>query len=392
MNPFKVIMVVDYYPPLIEGIGDYTANLLRALSNRGVGVTVVTRPAAGANVRELSGPIDIRRIGNGWRMSAIGTILQVLDEKGPGAILHVQYPSGATYHKRPMINLLPAIVRVARPRVPVVVTMHEYHEHRLRWKVRAIPMMIAAHGLILVNSKDYRTVTRRIRPPKFHTDLIPIGSNIEVVPESPTLRNELRKQYGFTPGDAIIVYFGDMHPGKGFLELLSALRQLRSEGLAVSLLIISRLKAHKSLYDRKILAALESPIREKWAYVADAPEPDKVSRHLQLADAAVFPFTRGAAENRGSLLAAIAHGLPTLTTRGPSTPARFEENFGVQTVPAGDLPALTAWLRALVQSPDLRDHLSARARVARKAFSWDDIAQRVIGHYQSVSGSQPNAV
>jgi glycosyltransferase involved in cell wall biosynthesis len=384
MNPLKVIMVTDYYPPLIEGIGDYTANLLQALGNRGVGITVVTRPAAGANVREVSGPIDIRRIGNGWRMSAIGTILQVLDEKGPGAILHVQYPSGSTYHKRPMINLLPAIVRMARPRVPVVVTMHEYHEHRLRWKVRAIPMMMAAHGLILVNSKDYRTVTRRIRPPKFHTELIPIGSNIEVAPESPTLRNELRMQYGFNPGDAIIVYFGDMHPGKGFPELLSAVRQLRSEGLAASLLIISRLKANMSAYDREILAALESPIREKWAYVADAPEPEKVSHHLQLADAAVFPFTRGAAENRGSLLAAIAHGLPTITTRGPQTPEMFEQNFGVQTVPAGDLPALTAHMRALVQSSELRKNLSVRALAASKKLLWDDIAQRLIGLYDEL--------
>ena len=381
----NVVMVVDFYPPWIEGIGDYTANLLRALSHRGVDVTVVTRQAPSGIQREACGPMDIRRIANGWRMSEVGTILGVMDEKGPNTILHVQYPSGSTYNRRLMINFLPAMVRMARPRSPVVVTMHEFHEHRLRWQTRAIPMIAASHALILVNSKDYRTVTKWIRPTPFRTELIPIGSNIAVFPESATLRTELREQYGLTPGDTVIVFFGDMHPGKGFLEILPALRTLRSEGLAVCLLVISRLEAHKSPYDLKILEALESPRSEKWAHVVDAPEPELVSRHLQLADLAVFPFTRGASENRGSLLAAIAHGLPILTTRGPSTPDQFEENFGVQTVPAGDLPALTAHLRALVQSSELRYKLKARAHAASKTFLWEDIAQRVVRLYHTVS-------
>lgn len=384
MTQLKVIMVVDFYPPLIEGIGDYTANLVRALSHRGVDVTVVTRQAPGVVQREACGPIEIRRIVNGWRMSEMGAILRVLDEKGPNTILHVQYPSGSQYNRRPMINLLPAMVRMARPRIPVVITMHEFHDHRLRWQARAIPMMMAANALIMVDSTDYRMVTKWIRPPRFYTELIPIGSNIAVVPESPTLRNELREQYGFNAGDTIIVYFGNMHPGKGFLEILPAVRTLRSEGLAVSLLIISRLKPHKSPYDREIVAALESPRSEKWAYVVDAPVPERVSHHLQLADVAVFPFIRGAAENRGSLLAAIAHGLPTITTRGPSTPEMFEQNFGVQTVPTGDLPALIAHIRALVQSPELRQNLRARACAASKTFLWEDIAQRVIGLYHSI--------
>ena len=346
---------------------------------------VVTRQAPGEIKREAFGPADIRRIANGWYMSEVAAILKVLDEKGPNTILHVQYPSGSNYNRRPMINLLPAMVRMDRPRAPVVVTMHEFHEHRLLWQARAIPMMAAANALILVNSKDYSTVTKWLRPSMVHTELIPIGSNIAVAPQNPAIRNELRAQYGFNAGDTVIVYFGDMHPGKGFLEILRALRALRSEGLALSLLVISRLEAHRSLYDLEILEALESPRAERWAYVVDAPEPEMASRHLQFADAAVFPFKKGAAENRGSLLAAIAHGLPTLTTRGPSTPERFEKTYGVQAVPADDRPALIAHIRALVQSSELRQQLRDRARAASKTFLWEDIAQRVIGLYNRVS-------
>lgn len=246
-------------------------------------------------------------------------------------------------------------------------------------------MVIAANARILVNSKDYEIVTRWVKPFNFLTELIPIGSSIPVVPVSSIIRAQLREQLGFNSDDAVIVFFGDMRPDKGFLEFLRAIRTIRSHGAAVHLLVISRLndsEEAESLYCREVRAVLDSSKAEKWASVVEAPEPEAVSRMLQLADLAVFPFPMGASENRSSLLAAIAHGLPTITTQGPSTPERFEEYYGVETVPAGDYVALASRIDVLVRSPKLREELKRRVIEAPRFPSWGAVALNTIALYR----------
>ena len=71
-----------------------------------------------------------------WTLKDVQPILHAARRSGPGTIVHVQYPSLTNYGRRLMINLLPAVFRTAKRRCPMVVTMHGFHEHRLRWRMR----------------------------------------------------------------------------------------------------------------------------------------------------------------------------------------------------------------------------------------------------------------
>ncbi len=383
----KVIMIVDDYPPLICGVGDYSACLSKELVSKGVKVTIATKQMPKLADCQDSDGVDIHRIVRGWFMSDVRHILALLDKMGSGTIVHVQYSSHSGYYRRLMINILPAIIRMTRARFPVVATIHGYHENRLRWRARAIPMIVAANVVILVNAQDYRMVTRWVRPSRFRTSLIKIASNIRPFEERGFDREEMRKHMGFNQNSRVIVYFGNIRPDKGVSELLRALRTIRSKGIGCNLLVISNIDAildKKSHYYRQLLKVLNYAEKENWVTLVRAPEPNMVSRLLQISDLAVFPFTRGAYENSGSLLAAIAHGLPTITTRGISTPKNFEEDYGVETVPVGDHLSLVSRISSLLHSPEAQKELKKRALTVSRNYSWDTIANKTISVYKSL--------
>ena len=100
-----------------------------------------------------------------------------------------------------------------------------------------------------------------------------------------------------------------------------------------------------------------------------APKSKMVSRLFQMFGLAIFPVTRGAYEESGSLLAAITHGLPTISTRTIFNSKSFEEDYGVETVPAGDHLSLVARISAIVNSPEAQQEMRKRAIAASRNIS-----------------------
>ncbi len=138
---------------------------------------------------------------------------------GPGTILHVQYPSRTGYCRRPMINLLPALARFARPRHPVVVTMHEYHEHRLRWRARVLPMLLGQNALVAVRSVDYLLLAPWLRLARLPVAMVPNASNIPAARLSRRRSPDDPPRTGFRGierrGAFVLAFFGDVRPDKG---------------------------------------------------------------------------------------------------------------------------------------------------------------------------------
>jgi glycosyltransferase involved in cell wall biosynthesis len=406
-RPPRVLMIVDVFPPEICGIGDYSACLARAMAERGVGVRVLTKAINGAGAMQTSSwaceghghedvamppstvdGFDVRRIGGRWGFADFRRVLAEADAMGPETIIHVQYPSRTGYGRRPMINLLPALVRIARPSHKIVVTMHEYHEHRLRWRARVLPMLLGPSALIAVRSVDCRRISswlRLMRPWRTDSEslppvaMVPVASNIPAARLSDADRQTLRRELGLGQESLVLTFFGDVRPDKGVHSLLDAAQAVRRQGLDVRVLVIGAVgddgirdwglgirgcepgamptsswacDAHghedvamppprpRSPYQAAVLERIEAGRQAGWAALVRGPDAWRVASLLHAADLAVFPFTLGASENRTSLLAATANGLPVLTTRGPSTPPGFEAAYGVATVPAGDQDAL----------------------------------------------------
>ena len=253
--------------------------------------------------------------------------------------------------------------------------------------------------------------------------IIPIGSNITPNPPRGYDRAAWRSMLGITPATTLVAYFGLISPSKGLDVLLDALEQLPD---TIRLLIIGGDSATRQdrQYADQLRERLQSSVLAGRVLVTGHCPPPEVSAHLLAADLGALPFADGATFRRGSLLAALAHGLPVVTTTSeldyahsptisppsgvslsedPST-ARQSISPRVQdvqnTIPplptlidqqnvalirVGDTQALAAQIHKLAHDHAQRATLAQGARALSVAFSWDTIADRHVALYQQLT-------
>jgi glycosyltransferase involved in cell wall biosynthesis len=121
-------------------------------------------------------------------------------------------------------------------------------------------------------------------------------------------------------------------------------------------------------------AARRHGVEREVIFTGYLPEDD-VSRLLRAADAAVFPFDAGVTAKSGSLLAALAHGVPTVATSPPGVLDRPTEIEGVLRVPPLDTTALADALLRVLSDRALAIRLTAAGRACAARWPWPEIAE-----------------
>jgi glycosyltransferase involved in cell wall biosynthesis len=415
-----VTLISAEFPPRPGGVGDYTWQLGHALTLRGHSVFVLTIYDLRFTIYDLNRQQNNRKstIVNrkslwGWR--SWREIISALDQLRPD-VLHIQYQTGA-YGMHPAINLLPWRLGRRSWRPAVVVTAHDLLLPYLfpkagplrRWVTRRL--MRDADAIGVTNQADFVTVrdwrleigdygrisklqspSSKLQPPA----LIPIGSNIPVAPPEGYARDAWRLRLQVTPDQTLVAYFGLISHSKGLDTLLGALAQLPPH-FRVLIIGGAATAPEDRAYAEHIRRAIDDQGLEPRVITTGHCEPSDVSAHLLAADLAALPFADGASFRRGSLLAALAHGVPTVTTYPPGDerPTTNDERLADQLtdvdrwslvvgrlvdgehallVRPGDAAALTAAIVRLADDPALRQRLSAGARSLAARFMWPEIA------------------
>ncbi len=86
-----VVLIAGDFPPVISGVGDYSARLAEALGRHGHRVTVVTScPEPGASDGWQAPGVTVRREAPGWRLRHLPHWLRLAQPLAPGTILHLQ--------------------------------------------------------------------------------------------------------------------------------------------------------------------------------------------------------------------------------------------------------------------------------------------------------------
>ncbi len=410
-----VAMLSAEYPPQPGGIGDYTRRLGQALMERGQHVLVFTIYDLRFTIYDLQqqdanlqSKIVNRKSSWGWR---IGRDIRAALQQIRPDILHIQYQTGA-YGMHPAINFLPWRLRATQHRPAVVVTAHDLLPPYLfpkagplrDWVTRRL--LADADAVVVTNQEDFERVggwelgvgswKRALQLPTPNSQLpalIPIGSNIAVVPPDGYDRAAWRARLGIGPDAMLLAYFGLISRSKGLDTLLDALAQLPAR---FRLVVIGG--AATAPEDRAYADAVRRQIErlgleQRVTFTGHCAEAD-VSAHLLAADIAALPFADGASFRRGSLLAALAHGVSVVTTKPTTDDRRLTTDDQAASahrpssilhrplingenallVSPGDAPALGAAIERLARDSGLRARLAAGGRELAAQFGWDSIA------------------
>ncbi len=139
-------------------------------------------------------------------------------------------------------------------------------------------------------------------------------------------------------------------------------------------------------YAGRIRALVERHSLTAFVHRTGYVELPEVSANLLAADAVVMPYRDGVSFRRTTLIAALRHGCPIISTNpaNPSLIPEIKPGENMLLVPPEDAVALAQTIVPLAGNQALRQRLSQEALALGKLFNWDKIAADTAALYQAL--------
>lgn len=377
--PLRVGILNPSFPPNRQpcGVGDFTRRLASALAEGGAGAVIL----AGLGYRgpERRPEAKVLRIADAWGPRALAGIARACREEGVHALL-VQYAPDL-YPPHPFwINSLPLAMKALAPGIPTVISLHTIGVSSPLSMLGAGLMLMSADALIATNEEVACLLGRHLKPALRKTARIPIGANVEPPRRDAGARRGARARLiaeeGLPAEAALLAHFGLYYPGKGAEQILDAAGAWKRQGRAFRLFMIGARRGDDGgFYERLQARGRAQGLGEELAWTGYLPE-EGVTRLLLGADLFLAPYDGGVSARRGSLMAALAHGLPVVSTPSRVPTEYFREGENFESVPFADASALAGRVAALLDDPARRERLAEGASALAERFAWPQIAQQ----------------
>jgi glycosyltransferase involved in cell wall biosynthesis len=382
-RPGRWHLITGEYPPLEGGIGDYSALVAAELASLGSEVHVWTTGIEGVESRPDG--VTVHRAGRGWTGSDLARLGRALDAfPGPRRLL-VQYAPNAWGFKGMNLGFARWLVARSRRGDRITTMIHEvcyipnpFDDSPIR---RILPMIqkpmarrvLAASDRVFISTPRWADLLRPLDPlPGRPLSWLPVPSNIPVVID-PRGVAEIRLRHAGR-GGAIVGSFGTFANaiGEQLARLMPAL--LKAETGRVGLLI----GRDGESFARRLVG--EHPdLANRLAATGGLP-PGDVSGHLQACDLLVQPYPDGVCGRRGTVMAALAHGVATITTEGAFTAPLWRESGAIALAPEADPACFLSLANELLGDPQARARLGAAGReIYRSRFAIDRTIEALLG-------------
>jgi glycosyltransferase involved in cell wall biosynthesis len=390
MGRLRVGLVCGHFDPARDGVADYTRRLAWQLRSAGCESLICTAHRyARAPCEGIVGVTD--------RWDALGALRAARALGGLSLdVVHIQFAPSAFGFSR-AVGLLPLLLPAG---TPVVATLHEYGvwpaggisgglrsvawsamERRQRADRETLLLTVQADRLLVTAPEHADVVRDRFADCGPEVTHVPIAPNIPVARfAGEDVPSAVRASLGLPPEAPLAVFFGFLHPVKGLAGLIEAIAAARRVVPDLRLVIAGGGESHSVHADAAdaMRRGLQDVARrhgvEQHVVFTGYLREDDVSRLLHAADVAVFPFDAGVTAKSGSLLAALAHGAPTVATSPPGVLDRPTEVEGVLRVPPRHTAALTDALVLVLSDRDLATRLAAAGRECADRWTWPRIA------------------
>lgn len=381
----RIGLITGEYPPMQGGVGDYTRELARAMVGLGHEVFVLT--STKAQQAQVEAGIQVQASVDGWGRwgkhsgprGEAQAVRWVKDNRLD--VVNIQYQAAA-YQMHGAANDLP---RTLRPLVPVFTTFHDLMVPYLFPKAgplrkRAVYRM-ARHssGVIVTNIADEHELQAVGEMPPVVQ--IPIGSNIAVAPPQGYSREAWRERMRLPAHIFLVGYFGFINATKGVDTLAHAVRLFAEKEPAIELVVIGggagdsdQTNVQQLDEAERLIGGLGINRRVHWTGFV---EPSEVSAYLMACDVVALPFKDGVSFRRGTLMAALAHGCPIVTTHPTQPIPELVDGGALRMVEANSPQQLCDVLWELARDSPQRQRLGQAAAALSQQFRWETIAAEV---------------
>jgi glycosyltransferase involved in cell wall biosynthesis len=356
----RLILVHSDRGQAVDGIRDHTRIMARELARHSLAVTefrILTAHAPGGRV---GGSVQI------WRR---------LRRLGPSSAVAFQY-SPFCYGRWGFAPWLPAYllaIRAARPRPTLLLMVHECYVPMLSWRwtlmgiwqrVQLGALRIAA-DVVLTSIEPWARELEAM-PPGKPVHHLPVGSNF---PDGRAGRERERRRLEVDERTLVIACLGRDHPSWLGAYVVDAVNAIARAG---NPLLLLNLGAEAPLLD-----GLGPGVA---VHAPGFLEPERFAAVLAASDLFLLPTVDGVSTRRGSLMAALQHGLPVVATAGPLTdPILRETGSALRLVEVGDSERFSRAAARLAADGEARATAGVAAReLYERDFDWPVIARKLL--------------
>ena len=175
----------------------------------------------------------------------------------------------------------------------------------------------------------------------------------------------------------VILCVGAIAPRKGHIYTVEMFNRLRAKGIDAKLRIIGSL-ADKAYYEQLKQKIAESAYKEDMSLEANLQREELLKAY---ADAKLFVL-HSREESQGIVFAeAMATGLPVVATKIGGIPYVVADGKSGALCPYGNVETMAEMVEKLMTDESMWTEFSNEAIEIAKAYSWSDIAERIVRLY-----------
>jgi glycosyltransferase involved in cell wall biosynthesis len=343
-----------------DGIRDHTRMMVRELSRRPLSadeLSLPTVPGPGGRAQA-----SLRR----WRrLSALRR----------SSMIVLQY-SPFCFGRRGFAPWLPAFMlslrmRTERPMVALIV--HEPFVPMVgwRWVLMGIwqrfqlAMLRLAADVVFASIEPW-AVALEAQLPRGPVHHLPVGSNF---PDARAARAEERRRLGVGDETLVVACLGRDHPSFLAHYAAAAVNAMSTGGRRLLVLNLGAEAPPLPGLDPGVPVAVPG-------YLG----PDEFAARLAASDLFLAPLIDGVSTRRGSVMAALQHGLPVVGTSGPLTdPILGDAGPALRLIDVGDDAGFAEAAAELAADPEQRRSAGGAARrLYERNFDWPVTADRLL--------------
>jgi glycosyltransferase involved in cell wall biosynthesis len=369
----KIALLCPAYPPSFNegGVSHYTQKLAQTICNMGDDVFVITNEEYLGNGTD--GKIQVIKIHDSWNGHTVKKIIKILSSLSID-VVNLQYTPSM------YLTSFKCRWKIFSEKFVSIISLHTLWGGSKINYFAALRLLKSANGIVATNSEVFYLIRKYLPFFLKKTHFIPIGANIEPLTiKDKKSSGSLANKYGLNLNNPILAFFGMIYSGKGLKRLLETASYLRRKhNLDFQLVIIGGGISDDSNYRHEATKlSSELDIADLIVWTGRVLESE-VSALLSLSTMVLLPFNTGVSDRRGSLLAALAHGKPIITSR-PSIPIPFFQN-GVNMVWPCEYTseAFAELVLKVIHNNGFRQKIEKGALDLAYQFKWPAIAKKTL--------------
>jgi glycosyltransferase involved in cell wall biosynthesis len=185
-------------------------------------------------------------------------------------------------------------------------------------------------------------------------------------------RSELRKQFGFSDDEFVLLFFGLIRPYKGLDLMIKALNEMDLKAKGIRPFIVGEFYMDKE----QVLSKINETHRKFYTIIDRFVSDQEMAEILTLSDAMVMPYR--SATQSGILANAINFKLPCIVSDLEGLTEHIEADKSALVFPSENVPELKEAIYSILKI-DTRTTIVSHLEKIKEELSWQAFTDRLLG-------------